>query len=979
LPRGLRCAFGLAAALVFLFAAGRAKSQTETPKPAPTRRLVIQTVDRSRMMLLPGNTRPEANPANDRGPVPGDFPLEHMQFQLRLPAEKQQELDQLTRDQQDPQSPSYHKWLTPDQFKQQFSLAPEDIGTITAWLESEGFAVNAVNPRSIDFSGTAGQVRNAFRTEVHNLEVNGASHIANMSDPQIPAALAPAVVGIVSLNDFKPRPLNRPRADYTIGTGTYVVVPADLATIYNLNPLFAAGYSGQGQTIVVVEDTDVYSTADWNTFRGVLGLASAYPQASFVQVHPPGIDANVCPDPGANGDDAEAILDAEWASAAAPNATIELASCANTTTNFGGFIALENLLNASGSPPAIVSISYGESESRLGAAFNAYIGSLFEQAVSEGVSIFVSSGDQGAASSDPFASSATHGIAVSGFASTPYNVAVGGTDFGDTFAHSNSTYWSSSNSSSTFASALSYVPEIPWNDSCASVLGATFSGLVATFGLDGFCNSTIGRPFLTTVAGSGGPSGCATGAPVSSGTVSGTCAGYTKPAWQSVLGNPSDGVRDLPDVSLFAANGVWGHYYLVCWSDTAKGGKSCDGPPSSWSGFGGTSVSSPILAGIQALVNQKTTERQGNPDPIYYNLAAGEYGASGANSCNSTLGNAASSTCIFYDVTLGDIDVNCAGSLNCYLPSGTNGVLSTSNSAYQPAFAAGTGWDFATGIGTVNAYNLVNNWPGTGITSTSGTPQSALIDTAFGAPLVVTVKDAKGNPVSGVTVTFAAPGSGASGAFSGGVNTATTNASGAATSPTFTANAIAGSYVVVATAAGKPGAANFVLTNSPGMPANITAVSGSQQSAAINTAFFASLVAAVNDGFGNPVSGATVTFTAPTSGASGTFAGGVDTAITDAFGLAASPAFTANATSGGFTVTASVSGVAAMAGFSLANTATAAASMAVTTGNSQSATVGTAFSPLAVTVWDVHGNPVSGAIVSFLRPPVARAGLSPAA
>jgi hypothetical protein len=178
-----------------------------------------------------------------------------------------------------------------------------------------------------------------------------------------------------------------------------------------------------------------------------------------------------------------------------------------------------------------------------------------------------------------------------------------------------------------------------------------------------------------------------------------------------VFGNPSDTVRDLPDVSLFAANGIWDHYYPFCFSDTGNGGTACTGAPDNWSGAGGTSFSSPIMAGIQALVNQNAGGRQGNPNPIYYNLAAAEYGASGDNSCNSTLGNTVGSSCIFYDVTLGDMDVVCQGTYDCYLDSATYGVLSTSDSAYDPAYGTQTGWDFATGIGSVNACNLVVNWP----------------------------------------------------------------------------------------------------------------------------------------------------------------------------------------------------------------------------------------------------------------------------
>jgi hypothetical protein len=754
--------------------------------------LITQNVDEGKLVTLAGNTRLEANKQNDRGLVADNFLMEHMLLQLKRSPAQEQQLQQFIAQQEDKSSPNFHHWLTAKEFGKRFGLAKQDLDTITRWLESHGFKVNVVyeNGVLIDFSGTAGQVRAAFHTEIHELDVKGVKHIANMSDPQIPAALAPAVVGIVSLHDFKPHTNYKPRAHYSPGDSCflgpcYLVVPSDLATIYNLNPLFSASISGQGQTIVVVEDTDVYTTDDWTTFRSAFGLSS-YTDGSFTQIHPaPGSGTNNCTDPGANGDDGEAILDAEYASAAAPSAAIELASCSDTTT-FGGLIAIQNLLSES-STPAIMSMSYGECEAGIGAASNAAFNSAFQQAVTEGVSVFASTGDEGPASCNYQDPAATYGIGVSGWASTPYNVAVGGTDFGDTYAGTNSTYWNSTSSSvanftggvtngstvvtapagtfgpcyvgttisgtdipsgttitavasSTSAtmsaaatatdasdsititsinstacgSAKSYIPEIPWNDSCASVLIATAQGVSQTYGSDGFCNSTLGKEyFLTTGAGSGGPSGCATGSPSVQGVVGGTCAGYAKPSWQSVVGNPSDGVRDLPDVSLFAANGVWDHYYPFCYSDPAGGGVPCTSAPDTWPGAGGTSFSTPIMAGIQALVNQNAGGAQGNPNPIYYQLAANEYGASGDSSCNSSLGNTAGSSCVFYDVTQGDIDVNClplsgSESFNCYFDGATNGVLSTSTTSYAPAFGTTTGWDFATGIGTVNAYNLVN-------------------------------------------------------------------------------------------------------------------------------------------------------------------------------------------------------------------------------------------------------------------------------
>jgi subtilase family serine protease len=688
---------------------------------------IVQRIDDSDLHTLRGNTRGEANERNDRGRVREDFRMEHMLLQLKRSPDSEQALETYLDDLSNHNSANFHRWLTATELGENYGVSLADISTITNWLESQGFRVNVVYPSRmvIDFTGTARQVREAFRTEIHHLEVDGAKHVANMSDPRIPAALAPVVAGIVSLHDFMPRPMYKPRVQYTFaggspgGNGTdYAVVPGDLATIYNLNPLFSEGYSGQGQTIVVIEDTNAFNPgnlpapADWTNFRAKFALSN-FSAGSFSQVNPaPPMGSNNCTNPGVNGDDGEAILDAEYASAAAPSAAIELASCANTFTTFGGLIALQNILNETATPPALISISYGECEAFNGATANLAYSTAYQQGVAEGVSIFVSSGDEGAASCDANQTHATHGIGVSGFASTPYNVAVGGTDFADTFLNNNGTYWNSGNTT-TFASAMSYIPEIPWNDSCASVLFATHFGFATTYGTAGFCNHSPGNTtFRTTASGSGGPSGCATGTPSTSGVVSGTCAGYAKPAWQSVFGNPSDGVRDIPDVSLFAANNFWAHYFVFCWSDVANGGGSCAGAPSTWPGAGGTSFSSPIMAGIQALVNQKHNSREGNPNPIYYQIAASEYGASGSATCNSS--NQAprrglASTCTFYDVTLGDLDVNCTGANNCFRPSGANGVLSKSNVVYDPAFVATTGWDFSTGIGTVNAYNLVYN------------------------------------------------------------------------------------------------------------------------------------------------------------------------------------------------------------------------------------------------------------------------------
>jgi subtilase family serine protease len=725
----------LISSVSLLAAFGLLASITPVNAQLSGRPTIRERIDESRLVTLQGNTRPEANAANDRGAVSADFPLAHMQLQLKRSPDSEAALTQYIAELSDAQSPNYHKWLTPEQFATNFGIASADVNAVTAWLTQHGFIVNGVAPTglAIDFSGNAGQVRSAFHTEIHNLSVNGANHFANMSDPQIPAALGPAVAGIVSLHNFRPKNQSiakkNPLYTYTNTNGTFHALAAgDIATIYNLTPAFAAGYTGRGQSIMVVEDTYLYSTGDWTVFRKTFGLARPYPYGTLSQVSPTGTITCINPgfqgsstDPG-YGDDGEAAIDVEWATAAAPNAAIILAACEDTTA-FGGLIALENTLN--GPPanlPSVVSISYGEAEEFNGAAANLAYNNTYQQAVAEGVSIFVSSGDEDAASSDG-GSPASHGITVSGFTSTPYNVSVGGLDFGYTPDLVNpATYWSSTNSN-TYSSALSYIQEIPWNNSCAGSLVAGYVGLSPL----SLCNnaavtsSTGSLHFLlNAVGGSGGPSACATGVPSISGVASGTCAGYPKPSYQAGLyGNPSDGVRDTPDVALFASNGFWDAYYVVCWSNpdtNVGGGGTCNGVPSTWPGFGGTSVSSPIMAGIQALVNQKTASRWGNPNTVYYALANTEYGSSGSSACNSNTVNKTSNSCVFYDITQGDNDAVCRAHsgifIDCYrLTATTYGILSTSSATDNPAYLTDVGWDFPTGIGSVNAYNLVMNWP----------------------------------------------------------------------------------------------------------------------------------------------------------------------------------------------------------------------------------------------------------------------------
>jgi len=660
---------------------------------------ITSRVDESDLIQLTGNTHPLAISRFDQGSVADSMPMEHIYVVLHRSPEQERALEKLMAEQQNPRSANFHKWLTAEEFGRRFGPAQEDINTVVSWLSSHGLQVNLVHKAglTIDVSGTAGQVRDAFHTEIHRYTVKGEQHIANSSDPKIPAALAPVVLGVASLHDFMPKPsAKKPMAPFTFNCKNcpdgfdnaelYFEAPPDFATIYNVTPLYKKGVTGEGQTVVPLEDTDI-NPADVATFRSAFGLSSY--SGTFTIIHPgPG-----CSDPGKNGAEGEAALDAEWGGAVAPDADVKLASCADTATNFGAFIAAQNLLDEK-TPPPIMSLSYLECEASNGPSGNAFMNALWQQAAGEGVSVFVASGDGSAAGCDNFdtAAYAVSGIAANGLASTPYNVATGGTDFLDTFEGKISTYWRKSNSP-TGGSAKSYVPEMPWDDSCASSILFTFFGF--TDGVD-FCNSQ-GQGFLNIVGGSGAPSYV-----------------YSKPFWQAgIPGNPNDGHRDLPDVSLFASNGFWNHAIIFCMSDASEGGVPCDySKPLDvfFNSAGGTSFTAPQYASIQALIDQKAGGPQGNPDPVFYELYASQ--SSSLASCDATLGNAIPPACIFHDITKGNNDVPCAGTNNCFQPSPNGyGVLSTSDKSLKVAYPATRGWDFTTGLGSVNVTNLVSNWP----------------------------------------------------------------------------------------------------------------------------------------------------------------------------------------------------------------------------------------------------------------------------
>lgn len=711
-------------------------AHAQTPK-----RVITEPIDESQLATLSGNTPPAAlKAANDRGPVADDLRFDHLLLGLKASPESEAALTKLIDEMHNPDSPQYHRWLTAQQLGAEFGLAPQDLESIRHWLEAHGFTVNEVykNGLVIDFSGSAAQIREAFHTEIHNLVLpNGEKHVANIRDPQIPAALAPAIEGVGSLHDFFPRsraviqgPVAYDRATQTWqprfnvnfeGFTYHTVSPYDFATIYNVLPLWRRGFTGKGVTIALIEDTNLAHPSDWSTFRDTFGLGQ-FTQGNFKQVYPK------CGNPGANGDEIEAALDVEWSSATAPDANIELVACPDTRTSSGLDRAIIGLLETA--PPDVISDSYGLCETVTGHAEIALENREEQMATALGVTFFIAQGDTGADECAPVERPfySILGINSGDNTASAYAVDVGGTDFmaqynSDANGIPLSDYWNAKNDPTTLASARSYIPEIPWNDGCTSELiysDPLIGNTDHSYGPDGFCNTKLGSQFVFDVAGSGGPSTCFTGKASIPGVVSGSCKGNPKPSWQAgVPGIPQDGLRDQPDLSFFASNGAWGSFYVECFSDKRFGGTDCTPYKDAiFLGGGGTSFSSPAMAGIQALIDQKHG-KQGNANYVYYALAAKQFQRKGTAACNASqiTGKLPDPSCVFNDITRGDMDIPCGENKNgvsydCFgTGKGIIGELSTSTSQGEPAYPATIGYDLATGLGSVNAATLFDSWP----------------------------------------------------------------------------------------------------------------------------------------------------------------------------------------------------------------------------------------------------------------------------
>ena len=617
MPSSLRISLSFAASCLLIASIPQSLGQT----PRQTSSLALNqaqnrihgSIRESEVVTLAGNTHPLARAEFDQGRIDSDTRLERMVLLLQPGAAQQRRLDALTDAQQDPQSPLFRRWLSPEEFGGSFGASAQDAAQIVAWLESHGFSVEpiAAGRHSVVFSGTAAQVEETFHTQMHHYKVGGERHIANFEDPQIPKALAPVVAGILSLHDFRrnseahlvrgiadPKTAREEAAisdaqganpENTQGS-THYLFPADFATIYDLNPLYNAGQNGSGISIAIVGRSNI-NLNDVASFRSYAGLAANAPTVILDGANP-GLVA---------GDQDEATLDVEWSGGVAPNANIKYVVAKSTATSDGVDLAAEYIVN--NKTALVMSTSFGSCEANMGATEVAFYNSLWQQAAAEGISAFVSSGDSGASGCDAGSATNGTGAAVNGLCTSPYSTCVGGTEFNE--GNSNK-YWGATNGAGG-NSALSYIPEAVWNESKS----AGGSGLWASGG--------------------------------------GISQIYTQPSWQkSVAGANSNGMRAVPDVALNAASHDG---YLV----------ELNG---SWYDFSGTSASSPSFAGIMALLIEKQKGTgQGNANPGLYAMLTGSANPfhatpSGNNSVPGVGGFTASGAAYNLATGLGSVDAN---------------------------------------------------------------------------------------------------------------------------------------------------------------------------------------------------------------------------------------------------------------------------------------------------------------------------------
>jgi len=618
---------------------------------------IQSAVANSEITVLAGSLHPLAQPQHDAGRVPPDTRLNGISIFFNRSADQQADLEALLQAQRDPASELYHQWLTPEQFAARFGMADVDLIKVEGWLREQGFSVDSVtrSRNAIRFSGTAGQVESAFRTQMHYYTVGGARHFAASSGLSLPAAIAPTVLGIRNLDDFRPHShaisAASARPDFTSNvSGNVYFAPGDIATVYDIDRQYSAGFKGSGQTIAIVGQSSIVAS-DIQNFQNAAGLAVKAPNLILM----PGTGS---PTVQANGDEAEGDLDLEWSGAIAPGATIDFVYT-GASGNYGAFDAMVYAIDQNLAP--IISSSYGECEADLptsplgsGKQVEPTMEAAFQQAAAQGQTLVAASGDDGSTDCFNTAGLSTEqqeALAVDYPASSPYVTGMGGTQVSTTntaYLTAGEDYWDAKGSSDIVNSALQYLPEVAWNED-ASGCGQKD------------CLSSSGGGASTL---------------------------FSKPSWQTgVPGIPDDGQRDVPDVALNASPEAPG--YLFCTSDssfwqTGQAASCTDGFRDGAGGLltvvGGTSMAAPVFSAMLALIDQQQNSKGlGLANPTLYTLAA-----------NSTTYASA-----FHDITSGSNDCT-AGTSDC---SGDIG------------FSAGVGYDQVTGLGTVDLYNLACAWP----------------------------------------------------------------------------------------------------------------------------------------------------------------------------------------------------------------------------------------------------------------------------
>jgi subtilase family serine protease len=658
--------------------------------PAPR---ISAEIDSAQRAVLPGSHSPMARPEYEAGRMPPGTKLAGISMVFNRSTAQESALQSLIAAQQDPASPLYHQWLTPDQFAARFGVADVDIAKVQFWLQQQGFSMDG-SSRSKDriaFSGTAQQVEAVFATELHYYNVNGKKHFGPSADLSVPTALSSVVQTVANLSTFRPKPhvkisspQRAPTANFTSSqSGSHFLTPGDIATIYNINPAYSAGYTGSGQSIADVGQSEVV-LSDIENFQKAAGLPTKDPIMLLV---PNSGTAAI-----STGDESESDLDLEYSGAIAKGATIYFVYVGNSE-NYSVFDSLTYAIDSQTAP--VITISYGDCESDLASGTYASLNAKLEQAASQGQSVITADGDDGSTDCHGNTDQTTteqEALAVDFPSSSQYVTGMGGTEFpAADVVVGNTTYWDAQGSSDIISSALSYIPEQVWNDDSSS--GGLSSG--------------------------GG----------------GTSTLTSRPTWQKgVPGIPSGSFRLVPDLSLTASPNNAG--FLYCSSDS-----SVDITGSCANGFrdsndvyltvaGGTSFDAPIFAGMVAIINQKLNSTgQGVVNPILYKLAA-----------DSTTYAAA-----FHDITSGSNECT-AGGTYC-------------SAAGESQYPAATGYDQASGLGSVDFDNLLLAWPGATSSSPVATTTTLSAVTSTPTPgandvITITVASASGSSTATPTGTL---------------------------------------------------------------------------------------------------------------------------------------------------------------------------------------------------------------------------------